>query len=507
MQIDATTRVRRVCRAAPKSWRAAQLLHAVMPWSLRMGFVAERTVNDWQMTVLKWICDGCPAGVMTGTTHKTTAIALQGRRLATVSKKGGVWRAEPTDAGRYFVKHGAYPDGHWAASAPEPQEQGAQHHPRPCPRLRTPRPGPKVGALRPTDQMIVDLIGAGGEITVPVPTGKPGHWEGLVSAATRHGKVPDGKLLTIRRGKTWNDRILRLEDPPEWMTVELEPIRVADQLRSPHPVVKALRDDRERLVLKRETRSRALRILDALAKAARAHGYSVAQPTTESGYRHPKGYLKITINGHPNTVDLDELNDRVPHEPTATELREKERHSWKRIPDYDYLPSGRLRLTMLRESAVRQDAFCDTKTINLEDRLPAVLQELELRAAAAEERAQRQERERLERQRQWERVRDEAVVEAREHHRGKVLLRQIERWQQANEIDAYLEAMSSRVDTLPEGDEKAAAGEWLAWARQYRSHIDPLAQPLALPKDPDFTAEVIKPFMGGLSPYGPSGWH
>lgn len=44
-------------------------------------------------------------------TNKTTAIALQGRRLVTVSRKGGGWRAELTDAGGHYLRHGTYPDG------------------------------------------------------------------------------------------------------------------------------------------------------------------------------------------------------------------------------------------------------------------------------------------------------------------------------------------------------------------------------------------------------------
>jgi hypothetical protein len=63
------------------------------------------------LEVLKWIVAGCPDGVMTGTTHKVTAVALQGRRLAKVAKRRGVWRAEPTEAGRFFVEHGSYPAG------------------------------------------------------------------------------------------------------------------------------------------------------------------------------------------------------------------------------------------------------------------------------------------------------------------------------------------------------------------------------------------------------------
>jgi hypothetical protein len=66
-------------------------------------------LNDRQLEVLKWIADGCQAGEMTAPTYKTTAIALQDRRLVTVSKKKGVWRADLTDASRYYLEHGSYP--------------------------------------------------------------------------------------------------------------------------------------------------------------------------------------------------------------------------------------------------------------------------------------------------------------------------------------------------------------------------------------------------------------
>jgi len=46
---------------------------------------------------------------MTEPTYKTSAAALKSRHLATVSKRGG-WHAAPTDAGRYYLAHGDYPE-------------------------------------------------------------------------------------------------------------------------------------------------------------------------------------------------------------------------------------------------------------------------------------------------------------------------------------------------------------------------------------------------------------
>lgn len=431
---------------------------------------------------------------MTGTSYKTTAVALQNRRLARVTKKGGVWCAEATAAGRHFAQNETYPTGHWSAlkaipsTVPAPQTTAG--------RVRE----PKDTGLRPVDQMLADLAAAGGELRVDAAL--QGQWENLAASATRYGKVPDGKLLKVEHGQTWTSRVIRLVDKPDWMTVVLDPIPVSDQLRNPHPVVKAMRDDKDRLKMKSETRGRALRILDALAKAATERGYKVTPPTPQSGYRHPKGLAEITIQDHAYVIDIDELNVRTPHEPTKTELRDKERYSWKTIPTHDSVPSGRLRLRILNGWHVRHDKFTDTKTIDLATRLPNIVQELELRAADAEARRLERRRQADERKQQWERVQADALAQAREQHRHQGLIRQIERWEEARRLDRYLDAVMPRIQDLT-GEEREAADLWLAWAKSHRERLDPLNEPITLSADPEFGPADLQPFMRGLSPYGP----
>jgi hypothetical protein len=199
---------------------------------------------------------------------------------------------------------------------------------------------------------------------------------------------------------------------------------------------------------------------------------------------------------------VDELNDRLPHMPTAAELREKARYEWKTIPTHDSVPSGRLRLRILEGRAIRQEKFADTKTIDLADRLPGVLQEVELRAAAAEERRLQREREEAERECQWKLVLEQAKSQLREHHRSTILMGQAERWRHAHDLDGYIDAMTTHAASLT-GEDRDAVDQWIAWAREYRHQLDPLNQPLALPADPDYSAEALKPFMRGWSTYGP----
>lgn len=458
--------------------------------------MAERTVHARQLEVLRWIAEGCPDDVMTGDTHKVTARALESRGLVRVSGSGASWNARTTDAGRHFVERGEYPAGHWSRGRAKKSKLATGSSPDV---VSSPGPG-RVTALRPVDQMIADVIAGGGTLTVPSP--RDGYWEGLAASAAQFHKVPPGKFLKVGRGQDSTERLLRLEDQSAWMSDELGAVRVADELRQPHPVVRALRDDRQRLRMKGETRTRALRILDAIAKACQARGYAISAPTVQRGYRDPQGCLTITIRGHAHTLDLVELHDQVPHQPTALELRNKARNSWAYIPDHDTVPSGRLRLTPLSGWAVHQKTFADTKTIRLDDRLPVVIQELELRAAAQDERDRQIEVERQERRRRWRQVRDEAEVAVREAHRASILRRQTEDWKLASQIDAYLAAMADRIAVL-DGDELAAATEWIVWARAYQTRLDPLHGPLAMPPDPRFTPDALAPFMRGLSAYEP----
>lgn len=463
-----------------------------------LGIVAQTTLNARQLDVLTWVGAGCPPEVMPGTTYKTTAIALQNRRLVTVTKKRGAWRAILTEAGRHFLDRGAYPAGHW--DTPDKDSTPGQL----AVARRRALASPKVTGLRPVDQLIADVTAAPGGRLV-VAEGSRGYWANLVSTAARHNKVPSGMVLSVERGGSWTEHVIVLNDAPAWMTADLAPIPVGDALRRPHPAVVVLRDNPNLLPFKRDVRLRALRILDALAKEATRRGFDGQAPKPQQGYRQTPGVLEITMTGHTIVVDVNELNDRVPHDPTALELADQARYpNLTRLRTHDSIPSGRLRIRVLTGCPVTRSEFADTKTIRLEDRLPQVLQEVELRAAAQEAVRRQRERDAVARQHRWERAVEVAKVEARQHHRAAALTEQMSDWRTANDIDAYLGAVTAHVATLT-GAERADADQWVTWVQEYRKGIDPLNHPLRLPPDPEFTPEVMQPFMGGLSPYGPNG--
>lgn len=60
-------------------------------------------LNPRQLDVLQWIATGCPERVMKDLTYKTIVLALQNRRLVTVSKRHGIWSALITEDGGNYL--------------------------------------------------------------------------------------------------------------------------------------------------------------------------------------------------------------------------------------------------------------------------------------------------------------------------------------------------------------------------------------------------------------------
>lgn len=268
----------------------------------------QRTVNEHQLEVLRWISMGCPEGVMTDFSYKTSAIALRNRGLATVSRRGG-WHASLTDAGRYFLEHGRYPGG-----PPKTVRQ---------PRTRTPRP---------------------------------------------HMSPPPNAVEAVREERPPEEP----KEPAE-TAVPKRIVHVPKSLRRPHPVVMELRDGKKLHAFTKRIQPRVLRIVEALAVAAEKEGWAV-QSTTRSRNRwnqewDSKDLCVISAGECKVGIRLIQENDRIPHVPTAYELKQKERYSWTQIPEYDYNPSDRLRLELGWSEHGRRYRWADRTHWTLEDKL------------------------------------------------------------------------------------------------------------------------------------------
>lgn len=388
--------------------------------------MARKPVNERQLEVLRWIADGCPEGVWEDFTYKTTAIALQGRHSAKVSKRGG-WHAEITDDGRYHLQHGEYPG--------EP------------PREARPRQAP---------------------LARPAP-------------AEQAAAEPD-------EPETLSSELKEAPSPPS------PGVRVPAALRNPHPVIAALRDDRRRLGLTRSVRGRTLRVLQAIVTEAEHRGWSVREVRlhqNEYGYSWLDSRDHLVIDTGETSVGLRVLQrtDRSPHVPTADEL-DQQRRWGASPPKYEHTPNDYLRIEIDSRWDGRQHMWSEGKRGPIDQRLPAIFGEIELRHVEARERrlmARRIEEERE--QRRLEAV-EQAKVQLRESHRAEALAKQVTDWRHARELREYAEAMERQAAGL-EGDARREAEEWIRWALGHAGAVDPLSRPLRMPADPETASEVL----------------
>lgn len=426
-----------------------------------------RPLNVRQVEVLRWITAGCPDGVMSDFTYKATAVALQNRRLATVSRKNGVWRAEATDAGRHYLAHGAYP-----TDARPPVADRWRPDSGSCGVIGRP--------IAPVADLIREVLAAGGVLVVDRRVDKR-DFDRLVAAADRSSLLPPGQQLVMHSGDRWEDGIVRLVDLPSWVQPVADHIPVPAALRSPHPIVAALSQDHS-FAITAIARSRALRLLQALIAEALRRGHEVQPSSFEggrrSGYNSRRSGLDIVVHGHPIRIDIRQQVDRSPHQPTPTELRRAERDSWYRIPASDAAPSSRLSIELGGYEG-GQSRWNDTPTHRLEDALPQVMRSIELRAGAAERARVAAEEKAARRRREWETAMTEARAQFRQSCLAASLIAQVDAWTLAQRLGDYLAAMQAEIEGIANPEDVDAAQRWLMWARAYRDRLDPLRATIA----------------------------
>jgi hypothetical protein len=236
----------------------------------------------------------------------------------------------------------------------------------------------------------------------------------------------------------------------------------------------------------RRSMPRALALVRELLLAARAAGAEIRTSTPESAHGNRRRHCgaALVFDGFAFTFAVSEATDRAPHTPTRTELAEKARHSWTRIPEWDYHPSGRLTIELERSSEPSGPAarrrFADGATSAVETKVPAVIHELLTRAAAAA--AQRREDDRLDAV--YAEQRASAVERARALYfddlRAAHLRRQIERWSEARQLRDFAAGMGQR-------DQDVSSREWIDWVGRRADGLDP---PDTCPVGPELPDDV-----------------
>jgi hypothetical protein len=394
-----------------------------------------RTVNDRQLSVLRWIADECPERGMTDSSYKISAVALRNRGLAAVSKRGG-WHASITDAGRHYLDHGAYPGS-------------------PPPKLTVPRK-PRV-PRRPS----------------PEPIEAP--------STADDARVADAPAPVI--------------DPPG--TPE-RIIRVPARLAKPHPIIAEARD-KNRLPVSKRGISRAVRIAHALVIACEQQGWTVqSKDKALTRWGHPwsdKALFVVDTGEYRQGVYMAEENDRSEHVLTVYEQKQKDRYGYSYAPKYDYTASGRLFLEIESRYSGRRQKWADRQRWTIEEKLGQIIDEIEARSLL--EREDRLERERKEAERQ-QRV-DVAVAEAtalyQEEHREQMFLDELARWHEANQRREYLTAMTDKDDSLTDPEARREAQQWLDWCQERVTASDPLEGEIRLPNEVAPSEQELRPLL------------
>lgn len=457
-----------------------------------------KTLNEVQVDVLRWISEGCLDGVVADdVSARISAAALRNRGLVRTSGHGLTWKAAITASGKEYLER---------VDGPNP----------PVPRQ------PNIGV---TQQLVADVIAAGGSLRVPRK-----HWnqkgavdyERRARLAESHGKIPAGSRLVVTRVspeelaiELVTDRVLDADD--DELSSTLAPVHVPTRLSKHHPVAREFRDRTTLHEVSRNALPRVLRIVHALAVEAERRGYRVACVRVhEDGYGRTEwkptqdGQLVFTINDHQLKVRIWEkgAGQRGPYEHQMKRWKHDREQPFRlmqfvdRPKPYDSGATGELNIEALGGSYGRQKSWGDRSRWKLEDRLPNLLRELEVQAIGAEERRLAREREQAERQRQWEAAMADAKRRLVDDHRLEVLRSQVRAWEEADAIRAYCDAVEARhgADTI------AADPDAVQWLGLARDHADQAQQLPHMPTDPEVTHERLKPYLGGWSPYGPQGW-
>jgi hypothetical protein len=372
------------------------------------------------------------------------------------------------------------------------------------------------GDLRKTEQLVSDVIAAGGRLTLPDETAQGGvNWRQRAYAAQRQGKVPDGKHLSVLRSN--GEFEIALIDGATGNELGADAVPVPARLRNYHAVAKDFRNRTSLHEVSRKALPRVLRIVHALASEAERRRYGVAcVRVQQDGYSRSEwkptrdGQLVFMIHGHELKVRVWErgVGLRGPYEQQKRRWQEDREQPVQlmrfveRPKAYDSRATGELNVEALGWSDGRQSSWGDRKRWTIEDRLPQLLRELETQAAEVEERRLAKEREDAERERQWEAAMGRARRRLVEDHRIEVLRSRVRAWNEADAIRAYCDAVEARHGTDAVSADPEVA-EWLVFAREQAE----LAQRLPrMPAKPETTPEALKPYLGGWSPYGPQRW-
>ncbi|MEU5343654.1 PE-PGRS family protein [Streptomyces sp. NPDC020766] len=500
------------------------------PWS---------PLNDRQLALLTRIEDGSDPVTSESPELALTARALKERRLITMPKQSGKWQAEITDAGRFYLEHGHHPDRPEPAqrkqrsagpeqqtrTAPSPQKQAtAPSTTKPAPQrtAKPPQPSPaEVGAA-----LIAEVQQAGRFLRIPNPSDdERARYRRAFDAARQC--APEGYNLKYS-GRAKGDFFLGLlrvtgEDETEWNRIRLARSRVITDVED---VIAAVTADHSAFEISEDVLPRVLSLLRLLAEQALARHGEIA---VSKKRRQPRPLL--TVHGRTYEVSFREGQKQVRYVPKQPGRRT---YDWQRVtPAQKSEPSGELELLISQQSGSSysygwKKEWADTAKKPLEEQIGSVFRALKARAEEeerarlereAEQQRLRQERERQEAERQrleaereererreWEAAVSGASIKAVHAVRAEHFGTALERWQAAGEIRTFCAALDEAAAASEDALEAERLREWSAWGKAEADRLDPTLGGKGLASlnfHAEPTGDQLRPFLDGWHPDRP----
>ncbi|WP_231968939.1 hypothetical protein [Mycobacterium sp. E735] len=328
-----------------------------------------------------------------------------------------------------------------------------------------------------------DIVNAGGLLERNLPDDQT-NYRHLVSIINRRLMAPDGQQVILHEWLKPGTVVLRLSGAAgDWRSGPL-PERISKW----HPAVADIRAERRLDHISASMRPRALRILQSLALEARARGHSVRASKRPHQYGYGEqtggivGCLVFEVGGIRCALSITEPQDRVAHVATAKEVEKTKRDTWYRIPSHDYVKSGRLHLTMATDSGYSDKVrWADKGVLKLESRLCDVMPLYERWAAVDAERKEAERQRQLAAQERRAQEDELARAAYTQQALADQLIADLNAWELVDRLRQYLGAMTHRVASITEVEERSAAVEWLRWCERYTAKQDPFAKPIRTP--------------------------
>jgi hypothetical protein len=472
--------------------------------------VAQRkALTEKQVAVLRWIADGCDAGVVGDElSARISAGALRNRGLVTTSGRGATWVARITQSGREYLDQ---------VDGPTP-------------------PVARQANVSVTQKLVDDVIAAGGVLLVPRKNWQRPEsidYEKRARLAEQYGKVPPGTRLTV--SVISRDELqIELVDAPGHLggRAELIPIVVPEKVGRYHAAARQFRDRTERHEVSRALLPRVTRIVHAIAVEAERRNWS-ARASSESKNGYGRTDWTGTKDGHVQiTAEQHEFWLRIQEEGVQTRgVWDEEVHRYRNVSSdwafyrdrelprgpYDASATGRLKVELHGGGrwaySGRQSRWADRQSWTLEERLPHLFREIEERiveadhaaeqariAAEKAEEAAKQAAE--ERERTWHVLMHQAEERLVETHRGTQLRGEADAWHLADTLRRYCDAIEATYGDHPD------TAEWLTWARAHVLTLDPLTEAPTMPEPPEVSPDALQPHLpDGWSARGPEYGH